>query len=66
MLETLEQCLVAVRDQTKGRLPNSIRVAAQAALLLVDKYFSFTDECEVYQIAIGMLLQHGSLHMMFY
>jgi hypothetical protein len=53
MLESLEQCMVAVRDQTKGRLPNSIRVAAQASLLLIDKYFSFTDECEVYQIAIG-------------
>jgi hypothetical protein len=52
MLETLEQCMVSVRDQMKGQLSNSIRVAAQASLLLIDKNFSFTDECEVYQIAI--------------
>lgn len=56
MLDTLEQCLVSVRDATKGPLPNSIRVAAQAALLLIDKYFSLTDECELYQIAIGTVL----------
>lgn len=54
MLDNLEKCLVAVRDQTQGRLPSSIRVAAQAALLLIDKYFSLTDECEVYAIAMGM------------
>jgi hypothetical protein len=53
MLDTLEHCMVSVRDATKGPLPSSIRVAAQAALLLIDKYFSLTDECEVYAIAIG-------------
>jgi hypothetical protein len=53
MLDALEHCMISVRDATQGSLPNSIRVAAQAALLLIDKYFSLTDECEVYAIAIG-------------
>lgn len=51
MLKTLEHCLVNVRDAAE--LPNVVCVAAQAALLLIDKYFSLTDECEVYLIAIG-------------
>src|SRR5258708_1646355 len=53
MLNTLEQCMVSVCDATQGPLPNSIQVTAQAALLLINKYFSLTDECEVYAIAIG-------------
>jgi len=60
MLDALEQCMVSVRDATQGPLPNSIRVAAQSALLLIDKYFSLTDECEVYAIAIG---NHISCHI---
>ena len=61
MLEDLEQCMVAVRDQAKGQLPNSIRVAAQASLLIIDKYFSPLQMigCEVYQIPIGMLSWSG-------
>jgi hypothetical protein len=53
MLDALEQSMVQVRDMKHGHLPDVIRVAAQAALLLIDKYFTLTDECELYQIAIG-------------
>lgn len=52
MLDELEKSMVKVRDDEE--LLDVIRVAAQAALLLIDKYFSLTDECELYQIAIGM------------
>jgi hypothetical protein len=55
MLDALEQSMVQVRDMKHGHLPDVIRVAAQAALLLIDKYFTLTDECELYQIAIGAL-----------
>lgn len=54
MLETIEESMVAVRDDDDAQLPNVIRVAAQAALLLIDKYSIFTSECELYQIAIGL------------
>jgi hypothetical protein len=57
MLDTLEATMVNIRDATLAPLPNVIRVAAEAALLLIDKYFSLTDECELYQIAIGKLQQ---------
>jgi hypothetical protein len=51
MLETMEHQLVAVREA--GDLPNVIRIAAQAALLVISKYYALTDDNEVYRIAIG-------------
>lgn len=54
MLDDLEATMVNIRQAETAALPNIIRVAAQAALLLIDKYFSLTNECELYQIAIGM------------
>lgn len=61
MLYEMEMSFLRIRDADgpsfddlqQVRLPNTIRVAAQAALLLINKYFSLTDECELYQIAIG-------------
>ena len=54
MLEAIEDSMVAVRDDNDAELPNVIRVAAQAVLLLIDKYSIFTGDCELYQIAIGL------------
>ena len=53
MLDNPKATMVNIQE-AEAELPNVIRVAAQAALLLIDKYFSLTDECELYQIAIGM------------
>ena len=53
MLDNLKATMVNIQE-AEAELPNVICVAAQAALLLIDKYFSLTDECELYQIAIGM------------
>ena len=52
MLENIEASMIQVRDAA-DELPAVIRVAAQATLFLIDKYFSLTDDCELYQIAIG-------------
>ena len=57
MLEAIEESMVAVRDDDDAELPNVIRVAAQAALLLIDKYSVFTNDCELHQIAIGLSLK---------
>jgi hypothetical protein len=54
MLEAIEESMVAVRDADDEELPTVIQVAAQAALLLIDKYSIFTTDCELYQIAIGL------------
>lgn len=54
MLEAIEESMVAVRDDGDAELPNVVRIAAQAALLLIDKYSIFTSDCELYQIAIGL------------
>ena len=49
----METDLARVRDSPE--LPNAIRIAAIAALLIVSKYYALTDDNEVYRIAIGML-----------
>lgn len=51
MLDDVEDALVRVREEAE--LPNVLRVAAHAALMLAQKYHSMNDECEVYRIAIG-------------
>jgi hypothetical protein len=53
MLETLEHRLTAVRDNKHHSLPPVIRIAAQAALFVVEKYYALSDDNEVYRIAIG-------------
>jgi hypothetical protein len=52
MLEVIDHQIVAVRDAQD--LPNVIRIAVQAALFVISKYYSLTDDNEVYRIAIGM------------
>jgi hypothetical protein len=52
ILEAMEHDLAKVRDS--GELPNVIRIAAIAGLLVVSKYYALTDDNEVYRIAIGM------------
>jgi len=52
MLERLEHSMAKVRDAEK--LPNVIRIAAEAALIMIGKYYALTDDNEVYRIAIAM------------
>ncbi|GBE85873.1 hypothetical protein SCP_0803950 [Sparassis crispa] len=54
MLERLEHQLTAVRDDAEMELPAVIRIAAQASLLVVGKYYALTDDTDVYRIAIVM------------
>ena len=56
MLQEVEESLKIVQDHTD--MPAVICIAAQAGLLLVQKYHSMNDECEVYQIAIGNIYGH--------
>ena len=51
ILEAMEHDLAKVRDSRE--LPNVIRIAAIAGLLVVSKYYALTDDNEVYCIAIG-------------
>lgn len=64
MLEAMEESMVAVRDDDDEELPVVIRVAAQAALLLIDKYSVFTSECKLYQIAIGLSVKPHKREML--
>ena len=57
----METALVRICDNTAKRRdgtliisPNILRVAAQAALNSVRKYYALANECEVYRIAISM------------
>ncbi|KAJ7488368.1 hypothetical protein FB451DRAFT_1337405 [Mycena latifolia] len=51
-LEDLISSLKRVRDDDETS--NVVRVAARAAVMVAEKYFSLNDECEVYAIAIVM------------
>jgi hypothetical protein len=53
MLDSIEKSMTLVRDDDDSELPNVVRVAAQAVLLLIDKYYSLMKDCELYVIAIG-------------
>jgi hypothetical protein len=53
ILDSIEQSMTLVRDDDDSELPDVVRVAAQAVLLLIDKYYSLMKDCELYVIAIG-------------
>ena len=52
MLDSIEQSMTLVRDNEDMELPNVVRIAAQAVLLLINKYYSLMKDCELYVIAI--------------
>jgi len=54
MLCDVQASMVAVRDTVS--LSSVTHIAAHAALMLLNKYFSLTDECEIYPISIGGLV----------
>jgi hypothetical protein len=64
MLDSIEQSMKLVRDDIRNQddeddeLPNVVRVAAQAVLLLIDKYYTLMKDCELYTIAIGKCETH--------
>ena len=53
MLDSIEKSMTLVRDDDDSKLPDVVRVAAQAVLLLINKYYILTKDCELYVIAIG-------------
>ncbi|KAF5315255.1 hypothetical protein D9619_006958 [Psilocybe cf. subviscida] len=52
MLEQIREGLIGARDDKDNEVPNVVRVACQAGILLVDKYSTFTADCPVYPISI--------------
>lgn len=53
MLCDMKAAFINIRDAPLPMASNSVRVASQAALLLINKYFTLTEESELYQIAMG-------------
>ncbi|KAF6749031.1 hypothetical protein DFP72DRAFT_793855, partial [Ephemerocybe angulata] len=54
LLFNIRLSLIAMRDDSDPNLSAVIRVAAQAAIMMIHKYTVFTEECEIYYIAIVM------------
>ena len=52
-LDAIEASMIRVRDEPDAELLDVVRVAAQAALLLIEKYYTLMNECDLYIIAIG-------------
>ncbi|KAJ3500635.1 hypothetical protein NLJ89_g9707 [Agrocybe chaxingu] len=55
-LEEIREGLIAARDDDINDVSTVIQVACQAGLLLVDKYSTFAEDCEIYVIALVMCL----------
>ncbi len=55
-LEEMREGLIAARDDSENDIANVVRVACQAGLLLIDKYSTFAQDCDIYLIAIGEIL----------
>jgi len=53
MLDSIERSMVLVCEDEDAELPNVVHVAAQAVLLLINKYYTLMKNCELYVIAIG-------------
>ncbi|KAF8881192.1 hypothetical protein BD779DRAFT_1445737, partial [Infundibulicybe gibba] len=53
-LEELREGLMAARDDTENDVSDIVRVACQAGILLIDKYSTFANNCDIYLIAIVM------------
>ncbi|KDR68282.1 hypothetical protein GALMADRAFT_42456, partial [Galerina marginata CBS 339.88] len=53
-LEELREGLIGARDDRINPVSSVVRVACQAALLLIDKYSTFANDCDIYVIAIMM------------
>jgi hypothetical protein len=56
LLERLEQHLTDIIDDHGNTLPPVICVAAQAAILVLQKYYELCSECEIHRIAMGEFL----------
>jgi hypothetical protein len=53
MLDSIEQSMTPVCDYEDMEFPNVVCVAAQAVLLLINKYYCLMKDCELYTIVIG-------------
>jgi hypothetical protein len=53
MLDSIEQSMNLVCDDEESKLSNVVCVAAQAVLILINKYYTLMKDTELYVIAIG-------------
>jgi hypothetical protein len=55
LIEEMEHAMLDIRDdKLLGVTHHGVtRLAAQAALVVIAKYYALTDDCEIYRIAIS-------------
>ncbi|KAF9441242.1 hypothetical protein P691DRAFT_799779 [Macrolepiota fuliginosa MF-IS2] len=57
LLFELKLSLEALHDDEENKLSPVMHIAAQAAILMIDKYTLFNEECEIYYIAIDWKIE---------
>jgi hypothetical protein len=60
LIEELEHKMLVIRNNELAPatlFSPILRMAAHAALTVIEKYYALTDDCEVYRIAISKFLQ---------
>lgn len=55
-LEEIREGLIGARDDEINDVSDVVKIACQAGILLIDKYSTFTEDCDIYLIAIGISL----------
>ncbi|KAF8960256.1 hypothetical protein BDZ97DRAFT_1666176, partial [Flammula alnicola] len=53
-LEEIREGLIGARDDDANDVSNVVKIACQASILLIDKYSTFAQDCDIYLIAIVM------------
>lgn len=54
-LEELREGMIGARDNQENDVATVVRVACQAGIMLIDKYSTFAQDCDIYIIAISEL-----------
>lgn len=54
-LEELREGMIGACDDQENDVATVVRVACQAGIMLIDKYSTFAQDCDIYIIAIGEL-----------
>jgi len=54
-LEELREGMIGARDDQENDVATVVRVACQAGIMLIDKYSTFAQDCDIYIITIGEL-----------
>lgn len=61
LIDALHDVLLGAMNDTSAH--TAVRYAANSALIILNKYYRKTDECDIYRIAMGDVANSVEIHM---